>query len=118
MLLSKQVIFATSDLPTEDVDVPEWGGTVRLRTLTGLERDAFEASCIKGSGKKSTMNYANIRAKLVSLCAVDGDGKPLFDETDSLSLGKKSAPALDRLFSVCQRMNGLSDADVEELVKN
>jgi hypothetical protein len=43
-LLSKSAILCANDLQTEDVDVPEWGGAVRVRSFTGRELDAFEAS--------------------------------------------------------------------------
>ena len=38
-LLSAAEILAADDLPTEDVEVSEWNGTVRVRALTGAERD-------------------------------------------------------------------------------
>ena len=41
MLLNKEQIQSVSDLETQDVEVPEWGGTVRLKSLTGAERDRF-----------------------------------------------------------------------------
>ena len=50
-LLSKTAILCANDLQTEDVDVPEWGGVVRVRSFTGRERDAFEASMVRGEGK-------------------------------------------------------------------
>lgn len=43
-LLSKTDILCANDLQTEDVEVSEWGGAVRVRSFTGRERDAFEAS--------------------------------------------------------------------------
>jgi hypothetical protein len=33
-LLSKSAILCANDLQTEDVEVPEWGGVVRLRSFT------------------------------------------------------------------------------------
>jgi hypothetical protein len=33
-LLSKSAILCANDLQTEDVDVPEWGGAVRVRSFT------------------------------------------------------------------------------------
>jgi len=44
MTLNKEQILRADDLKTEEVDVPEWGGSVRVRVLTGTERDAFESS--------------------------------------------------------------------------
>lgn len=117
-LLKKQDILAAGDLKTEDVEVQEWGGAVRVRTLTGRERDAFEASLAKGEGRDRKTDLANLRAKLVGLCLVDEKGDRLFEDAEVEMLGAKSAAALDRVFSVAQRLNGLSGEDVEALAKN
>jgi len=42
-LLTKDAILAAEDAVFEDVHVSEWGGTVRVKALSGLERDRFEA---------------------------------------------------------------------------
>ena len=51
-LLSKSAILCANDLQTEAVEVPEWGDPVRLRSFTGRERDAFEASMVRGVGHR------------------------------------------------------------------
>ena len=48
----------------------------------------------------------------------DGIDICLFDEGDTFPLGGKSASALDRIFTVAQKLNGLRDEDVDELAKN
>lgn len=116
MLLTHAEIMGANDLVSEIVPVPEWGGDVRVRTLTGAERDAFEMAVFTMRQKAGTA--INIRALLVALCVVDDEGKRLFSERDAVQLGAKSAKALDRVFSVAQRLNGLTTADVEELGKN
>jgi hypothetical protein len=117
--LDKAAILAQDDLAYEDIQIPEWGGAwVRVRTLNASERDRFEASTVVRNGKKTTVNLENIRARLCLLCLVDGDGNRLFDEGDTFPLGGKSAAALDRIFTVAQRLNGLTDADVQDLEKN
>jgi len=118
MLLNKEQIQSVSDLETLDVDVPEWGGTVRLKSLTGAERDRFEASVVQGQGKNATVNMQNLRAKLVAQSAVGEDGKPLFTEDDANWLGEKSAKALNRLFESAQKLSGLTTEDVKELAGN
>ena len=40
-ILSKDAILAADDLPRETVHVPEWGGDVYVRTMSGTDRDAF-----------------------------------------------------------------------------
>lgn len=116
--LTRDVILQADDLLVEDVEVPEWGGVVRVRGLTGAERDDFEASVVEQRGKKTRLNMQNFRAKLVVRAAINGDGQRLFSDKDAPLLGRKSAAALQRVFEVAQRLSGLSDEDVEELVGN
>lgn len=117
-LLTKDEILQADDLPTEDVPVPEWGGTVRVRTLKGTERDKFEESITDFEADSRRIIAENLRAKLVAVSVVDESGKRLFDDNDVRRLGGKSARALDRVFSVAQRLSGITNEDVEELVKN
>jgi hypothetical protein len=115
VLLSRDAILSASDLPTEDVEVPEWGGSVRVRTMTGAERDQLEGEQIalpKGDQAR------NFRARLVVRTACDEAGASLFTVSDVNALAGKSAAALDRVFTVATRLNGMSKTDVEELEKN
>lgn len=113
--LTRDQILAADDIPTEVIDVPEWGGQVKLKGLTGAERDRFEQDSVQGKGKDTRMNILNIRARLVALCIVDESGKRMFNKHDIEALGKKSAQALDRVFTAAQKLSGLSDEDVEGL---
>lgn len=110
--LGRDAILGADDRVTEDVPVPEWGGTVRVIGLTGAERDRMEASVV-GNGKK--MNLTNFRARLCALSIVDENNDRVFSDADVGALGKKSAGALERVFSVAQRLSGLSNDDVEDL---
>lgn len=116
--LTREAILGIRDLQTEEVHVPEWGGTVLVRGLTGAERDEFEASVLERRGKSRELNLVNLRAKLVARCVVDESGARLFLEDDVAVLGTKSAAALQRVFEACQRLSGMSEADVEELTGN
>jgi|AntDeeMetagen192_2_1112575.scaffolds.fasta_scaffold04210_2 ABC-type uncharacterized transport system ATPase component len=115
MTLTKQQILEASDTKTQEVEVPEWVGSVTIQTMTGYARDQFEGSI---TGKNGAVNTTNIRAKLVAACVVDDAGELMFGEKDIAKLGKKSAAALERVFSAAQSMNRISDNDVEELAKN
>lgn len=117
-LLSKEAILAAQDVTTEVVEVPEWGGSVRVRGLTGSERDAFEGEVIQRNGKDVKTNTRNIRARLVVLSVVNGDGSRMFSFHDIEALGEKSARALDRIFAVASKLSGLRDEDVAELAEN
>lgn len=117
--LTRDQILAADDIATEVVDVPEWGGEVLVKGLTGRERDQFEESILVQNGKtRPKMKLANMRAKFVALSIVDDGGRRIFDDADIESLGQKSAAALQRVFEVAQQLSGLSDDDLEELEKN
>lgn len=117
-LLSREQILEANDLTFEDVDVPEWGGAVRVMALTGWERDKFESAMVTGRGKNRTTNMDNLRAKMAAAALVDEAGARLFTESDVRVLGKKSAAALDRVFDVARRLSGLTQEDSEELAGN
>ena len=116
--LSRDQILEASDADFEDVAVPEWGGTVRVRSLSGTERDQFESSLLVKRGKQRDVSLVNARAKLVALVCVDDMGNRLFTDSDVVALGKKNAAALSRVYDVATRLSGLSDEDVDELEGN
>ena len=116
-ILNKDAILGIDDMTTVDVEVPEWGGTVRLRTLTGGERDKFESDMVDQRGKNNKLNLVNVRARLVALCAVDEGGKRMFGDSEVSKLGAKRASILDKLFVAAQKLNGMTEEDVEELTE-
>ena len=119
MRLSKEDILKAEDLGTEEVDVPEWGGSVLVRGMTGRERDAFEVSLMqtRPDGKR-VMDPRNVRAKVVARCVVDDDGKLLFSDADVAALGDKSGAAVDRVYAVAARLSGISDEDQEAMTRD
>lgn len=123
-LLSRDAILAADDLTWEDVEVPEWPdsdgkpGTVRVKALTGAERDAYESSMRQQRGREFVPNLVNVRARLVVRCVTGEDGRPLFSDRDVVALGAKSGAALDRIFEVAARLSRMSEEDMEELAKN
>lgn len=125
-ILTREQILEAQDLQKELVEVPEWGGAVYVRALTGTERDAFEQSMIemrtvrRGRREETVreLRLQNLRARLCAMTICDENGNRLFTDADIQLLGQKSASALNRVFEVAQRLSGLRDEDVEELVGN
>lgn len=119
MILSRDEILKNTDLPTETVSVPEWGGDVLVRALNGRERDEFEASTLLiRDGRDDGRDLRNVRAKLAAKAIVGEDGKRLFTDQDVWALGELSAAALTRVFEAVSRLSGISDRDMEELTAN
>lgn len=117
-LLSRDAILGADDRQYDEVDCPEWGGSVRVRSISGAERDRYEESLIQQRGNSRQMNMRNARAKLVALCVVDEQGNRLFSDQDVNALGRKNAKPLDRLWDACRKLSGLSDDDVEKLTED
>lgn len=111
-------ILAADDLKNETVNA--WGMDLTIRTLTGTERDKFEASMVLMSKSgKARQNIENIRARLVILTVIDPDDHdlPVFTEKDIPALGAKSGLELDKVFAASQKLNGFTKEDIEELAE-
>ena len=117
-ILLRIIINDLKDLNFEDVEIKEWGGFVRVRCMTGSERDAFEASIYEIKGTKANIIRENFRAKLIARTLINEKGERLFTDKEIELIGKKAAKPLDKIFTVAQRLNGLSQADEDEFVKN
>jgi hypothetical protein len=117
--LTKQEILSALDIEEKTVSVPEWGGDVLVRGLTGKQRDAFEKSLLTGKGKNREVNTDNARAKLLTLCVIDPETKkPLFSQGEIEALGNKSGRALSRVYDVATELSGIGEEEIEELTKN
>ena len=123
--LTRDDILGVQDIATETVDVPEWGGAVLVRGMTGRERDAFESSIIeqpanraqRRNGAQPQTNMENLRAKLAACCVVDEKGDRLFSTDDVAALGAKNSSALNRVFDVAMRLSGITESDVDEMAE-
>lgn len=120
--LTREQILKAQDIKRETVNVPEWGGSVIVKTMTGRERDALEVMTMRDrleSGEDDAeANLENFRARMAVMTLVDDEGKQIFTPEDIEELGAKSAPALQRVYDVAVRLNKVSKADIDELVGN
>ena len=116
-LLGRDQVFDARDAETRDVPCPEWGGTVRLRSIKSRERERWESS-LRGPGGGKSTNLIDARARLIVLCAVDESGQRLFSADDVARLSRKSAKVLDRLFDTASELNGIADTDMPELAED
>ena len=118
MTIEDLPLLDAEDREYDEVECPEWGGTVRLRSISGRQRDQYEQSMLEQKGNNRQINTRNARAKLVVLCAVGEDDRPLFTADDLRKLGSKNSKPLDRLFDAAQKLVGLSDEDMDQLTEN
>ena len=119
-LLNKDQITAVDDRQWKDVDVPEWGGTVRVLGMSGTERNAYQSSLVVlgPNGSVQRMNMTDQLAKLCARSMVGEDFERLFTDKEVAALGKKNGAVLERIGQVAQRLSGLRKEDVEAKAGN
>lgn len=110
-MLNRESILKATDLKTIDIDVPEWGGSIRIRTMTGAARQEYYRVT---AGKDGTPK--NVMEALIVACAVDDAGVPIFSVGDIAELSKKSAIALNKVFEAAAELNGLTQKSVDAIV--
>lgn len=122
MSLSKEQILAADDSKKELVQVPEWGGEVWVKCMSGSDRDTWEFSIFaerqKAEKEGRSFSIPNFRARLVAATLCNEKGERLFSNEEIVVLGNKSSAALESVFLAARRINKLRDEDVESLVKN
>lgn len=112
MLLSKQQIQDVDDLPSKIVNMPEWGGDVKIRTMSAKNRIDFEKINIANKSELETMIH------LIMFSCIDDEGNLLFDDSDFEFLSGKSAKSILKLFQECIEMSTLSQKGLEDKAKN
>jgi hypothetical protein len=115
-MLSREDILRANDLERELVSVPQWGGEVYVRVMTGAERDRYERSLLALDGDRAPVQQ--FRAHLLALCLCDEYGGRLFDIQEISMLNDKSWVVMDRLYEVAQRLNKTTADAVETLLGN
>lgn len=107
-VLSRDAIKKASDWKIEKVEVPEWGGEVCLRTLSGTERDLFEDGYTEQKMK-------NFRSRFLVLTLCGEDGERLYQDSEADELGGKSSVVINRLFEKAWSLNAFRSVDIDAL---
>jgi hypothetical protein len=115
MPLSREEILAAPDLRRDEVSVPEWGGTVRIREMSLEDRAAlYDLMYGKAADdKKVGQRGLDLNLEMIRRSAVDESDAPLFTAADLKKLAKKSDRAVRRLVEAIEAMHQM-DADAVE----
>jgi hypothetical protein len=121
MLQREEILQAGLKLAGETIEIPAWGGPVRIREMTGREREEWED---KKRGVQDDQEGPQppasglVRAWTARYSVCDETGKLLFTDDDVPALAEGAAAALDLVFEAALRINKLRKIDAEELSKN
>ena len=103
----RSAILSSEDLPSEKVDVTEWGVTVELRGMSGTQRGKF---LNQFSDENGTVDYGKLQPFLLVMCMYNpGTGEPVFTEDDLPLLMNKAGQVLDRLGKRVMYLSGMGD---------
>ena len=109
--LNKHQILGASDTQVQSVDVPEWGGTVFLRSLSTGEG-------IEYNEKRASTHEEKLVPLALTYSISDEMGKPLFNQDDVDELCKKDPRILLRLYEAALALNKMREGDDEVREKN
>jgi len=111
--LTKAEILSATDRSPVRVDVPEWGGHVYVRGLSGTQRGELEEWQTANAGS------VGMDGQLVAMSLCDETGEPLgFSDAEVDSLNDRSSVALQRVIAVVRRLSILDAESVAAAEKN
>lgn len=111
VILNADSILAASDLKIQDINVPEWGGVVRIREFNLAMREQFSAYCQEHQGR-------GVLAYVVALSLIDESGNPLFSIEDISKIEQKNPSIIDKICAAAMTLNGLAFQAEEDAEKN
>jgi hypothetical protein len=105
-------ILAASDITEEEVEVPEWGGSVRIRGFTKVRQQ--ELRRMATDPRNGKIDGEKLEMQIFIYGVID----PKFEPVQQTELKEKSAGALDRVLKRILAISGMSEDAVEEAVKS
>lgn len=117
-MLSRDQILGADDLEKKEVDVPEWGGSVYVRALSGKQRNQLEMIALRYSDQNDLSALENYNGLIAAWSIVDENGNRLFTDDEVGLLMEKSASALNTIVEEARELSGITEEDVEEIAGN
>ena len=100
----------------EALVVPELGGLIYVRGMSGKERDKFEEGLRVKKGKRvGQSDLRNFRALLAVRVIVDEKGERLLNDGDAELIGAMPAGVLDRIIAKCTELSGKAEEEIDDL---
>jgi hypothetical protein len=100
--LTLEQIAQAQDIKQKDVIIPEWGGSVTIRSLTQLEATRISDETVTYDGEKRTLNRELYQKRVLQTCMVF----PTVDEAGAEMLLSKGKNAVEHLIEEIEAING------------
>lgn len=117
-LLTKEQLLAKRERKYREVDIPELGGHVRIRSLKSKEITTWQTSMMDKHGNPDVKRIKESRERLVMLSVVDDSGNLVFGRDDLESLNNLENSIIDRIAVAAHDLNGIDETDYEAALGN
>jgi hypothetical protein len=112
----RDTILNANDLKEELVEVPEWGCSILVRSMTGKERSNLFSVAIDAKGK---LDFEKAYPVIIIASAFDPETKEkVFTTADMELLNGKNAGAMEKVAKVAMRLSGLDTESAMAAEKN
>lgn len=126
-LLTADQILSSSTPRTAYVEVPEWGGTVKVRGMTGKERASYRNSLVGRATQRlrageetgeTELELVAFRSNedVVAWCTIDEDGNRIFSDEQVERLGKADPAPIDKVAQKILQLSGMTREGAREIV--
>lgn len=112
----RERILAAQDQKSELVEVPEWGVTVEVRSLSGKQRAHVLQTAVDRKGNTDLEKL--YPALLVETVFDPEDGERVFRAEDRDAINARNSGALERVAQVAMRLSGIDAGAQERAEKN
>jgi hypothetical protein len=113
--LTADAIRAARDFKIEALEVPAWGGTVFVRSLTLRDARVFQE--VSAAAVSGTFNATDM-VKIVAVSLCDEGGARLFTDAEIEDLAAKDLDAIRLVFDKAVQVIGLTKGGVEDEKKD
>lgn len=111
LLTNPEDILNADDFRYTEVSVPEWGGKVRVKSMSASQRDIL-SKAIKEKGESEAAELALV------MCIVDEEGNRVFRREHIAGLKKKSVAPISRVMAAIGELSGGKAEDIDRHEEN
>lgn len=98
------------------IHVPDLGGDIYVRGMSGTERDRLEERFRVRNGRRAgQVDLRNFRAMMTCRVVVDAHGNRLLNDGDADVIGNLPSGALDQIIAKCNELSGMTEEEAEDL---
>jgi len=101
-IITVEQLLAAEDLPPEAIDVPEWGGQVKVRGLS--------VKAINQANRESTVAGEIDEEKIACAVVIAGMVEPQLTNDQAGQLAEKSMAVINRIVKEIYRLSGLDES--------